>query len=76
MTIETHIAEVLNSPSTSFWLRDALKASLSRDPVDAIKDAEYLTILLQRRHQALAATATTQLPAFTTAEPSVPNPQS
>lgn len=43
------IEEVLRSPGTSFWLRNALNAASFRDPVDAVNDAELLFRLLQRR---------------------------
>lgn len=43
------IDEVLADPSASFWLRNALLAALSRDPVDAANDAEVLARLLDRR---------------------------
>jgi len=41
------ILQVLADPSTSYWLRDALKTALSRDPVDALRDAEMLVGLLR-----------------------------
>jgi hypothetical protein len=43
------IDQVLADPSASFWLRNALLAALSRDPVDAANDAEVLARLLDRR---------------------------
>jgi hypothetical protein len=43
------IEEILADPSASFWLRNALLAALSRDPVDAANDAEVLARLLDRR---------------------------
>jgi hypothetical protein len=39
----------LSNPSTTYWLRDALKSALLRDPVDALRDAEELAALLQDR---------------------------
>ena len=36
-------------PSTSNWLRDAITTSYQRDPVDALNDAEALTMLLVSR---------------------------
>ena len=42
------IADVLKDPSASHWLRTALAAALSRDPVDAANDAEILARLLDR----------------------------
>lgn len=43
------IEEMLADPFASFWLRNALLAALSRDPVDAANDAEVLARLLDRR---------------------------
>lgn len=42
-------AELIASPSTSFWLRDSLLAALGRDPVDAAADAEMLSQVLSAR---------------------------
>jgi hypothetical protein len=44
---------LMNSDCTSFWLKDALKASLNRDILDAIRDAEILADLLTREFNAL-----------------------
>lgn len=44
---------ILTSPSASFWLKDALKAALQRDPVDAANDAESLAAVLVNRCAAL-----------------------
>jgi hypothetical protein len=43
------VEDLLKDPSTSFWLRSALVAALSRDPVDAANDAEILARVLDRR---------------------------
>ncbi len=43
------ILDVLADPSTTYWLRDALKSSLTRDPVDALRDAEALVDFLRDR---------------------------
>lgn len=40
------IGQVLKDPSTSRWLKEALQASLSRDSVDAVNDADLLAELL------------------------------
>lgn len=55
---ETAIAAVLESPSTSRWLRDALSAALGRDAVDAVNDAEVLLDLLSGRLEGLFKTVT------------------
>ena len=41
------VDELLNNPSVSFWLKDALTTALNRDPVDALNDAELLTEALK-----------------------------
>ena len=43
------ILSTLADPSTTYWLRDALKSALPRDPVDALRDAEALVDLLKDR---------------------------
>ena len=43
------IEEVLRDPAASLWLRNALRAALVCDPVDAANDAEVLARLLDRR---------------------------
>lgn len=45
--------QILNDPACSFWLKEALEKSLSRDPVDALNDAETLVAVLQGRLIAL-----------------------
>ena len=45
----TEVDAVLSSPASSTWLKDALRAALVRDPVDAAADAEALAGLLARR---------------------------
>lgn len=47
MACERRIAAVSADPGTSYWLRDALRAAVARDPVDAVDDAELLLALLQ-----------------------------
>lgn len=43
------IKEVLESQSTSYWLKNALNSALDRDCVDAAHDAELLADLLRDR---------------------------
>jgi hypothetical protein len=43
------ILDSLTNPATTYWLCDALKSALLRDPVDALRDAEELAALLQDR---------------------------
>lgn len=40
---------VLDDPAASFWLKDALRAALERDPVDATNDAMLLANVLDAR---------------------------
>ena len=44
---------VLTDPACSFWLRDALRGALKRDPVDALRDAEALVAVLEARLNAV-----------------------
>jgi hypothetical protein len=37
---------VLADPSTSYWLKSAIKAAMARDPVDALNDALVLAEVL------------------------------
>lgn len=46
------VDEILASPSVSFWLKDALRSALQRDPVDAANDAELLASILAKRSAA------------------------
>ena len=43
------VDDVLRDPTTSHWLRHALKWALDRDPVDVAADVEVLHMLLQAR---------------------------
>lgn len=43
------IQKVLASPSASNWIKGALRSALSRDCVDAARDAEFLATLLSAR---------------------------
>lgn len=46
---EPTIEGVLADPAASFWLKNALRSALRRDPVDAANDAEVLAKLLDER---------------------------
>lgn len=50
-TPKINIEEILNSPSTSYWLKNAIKQSLERDIVDALDDAESLTVILSQHFE-------------------------
>ncbi|MBC9969001.1 Rossmann-fold NAD(P)-binding domain-containing protein [Ralstonia insidiosa] len=43
------IQRVLNDPSTSNWLKNALGAQLQRDPVDAANDADVLAEIMREK---------------------------
>lgn len=49
MTSDEEIRKILSSPVSSQWLREALCTALSRDPVQAARDAEVLAQALSRR---------------------------
>ncbi|BBQ03395.1 hypothetical protein BSFA1_85230 (plasmid) [Burkholderia sp. SFA1] len=51
--IDADIQAALNSPSMSYWLRDALLSALRRDCVDAARDAQILATRLDRRCDAV-----------------------
>lgn len=40
---------ILNDLAASFWLKNALRSALNRDPVDALNDAELLVVTLKER---------------------------
>ena len=41
--------ELLDSPATSAWLKSALRALESRDPIDAVGDVETLQAIAELR---------------------------
>jgi hypothetical protein len=41
--------ELLDSPATSAWLKSALRALDSRDPIDAVGDVETLQAIAEMR---------------------------
>ena len=41
--------ELLDSPATSAWLKSALRALDSRDPIDAVGDVETLHEIAEQR---------------------------
>jgi hypothetical protein len=49
------IATALEDPPAYFWLKDALRSALARDPVDAANDAEILCGLLAHRSDEILA---------------------
>jgi hypothetical protein len=51
--VDNEIQAVIESPGTSFWLRQALEQALKRDCVDAANDAAFLSEILARRCEAV-----------------------
>ncbi len=51
MSRQLELEQVLADPAASFWLKEALRSALDRDPVDEANDAEVLAQLLDRRCQ-------------------------
>ena len=51
MAERLEVEQVLSDPAASFWLKDALRSAVVRDPVDAANDAEVLFRLLDERCQ-------------------------
>ena len=52
MTPSPAIVAALADPAASYWFRDALRAALNRDPIDAANDAARLASLLEARAKA------------------------
>lgn len=61
MPKDEEIRQLLDDPSLSDWFKLALLSALDRDPVDAANDAGLLSIVLDRRAQAIAAAALASL---------------
>lgn len=40
---------ILDDRAVSFWLKNALRSAIDRDPVDAVRDAELLVLALKER---------------------------
>jgi len=40
-------SEIMRDMGASYWLKDALKSAMQRDPVDALNDAEALASALK-----------------------------
>ena len=57
MSSDQEIQAIIQDPSTSYWLRDALKTAMQRDPLDVASDAEYLAMLFAKRAQDKATEA-------------------
>ena len=51
------IEKILADPAASFWLKNALRSALRRDPVDAANDADVLARLLESRCRSILEAA-------------------
>lgn len=47
------IQGLIDDPSVSHWMKDALVAALRRDPVQAVNEAEHLATILAARADAI-----------------------
>jgi hypothetical protein len=56
MTAREEAALIMQDWATSFWLRDAMKSLLERDPVDALHDAEALVELMRKNLKDIQST--------------------
>lgn len=52
--------DVLADPAASFWLKQAIRDCLARDPLDAANDASKLDELMQGRAKHLVAMQATR----------------
>lgn len=50
------LSDVLLSPESSFWIKDAIRALEKRDPVDAANDARLLARLFSDRVEEILKT--------------------
>jgi hypothetical protein len=55
MTYETKRNDMIDNPVASFWLKDAIRALDSRDPVDALNDVEELHRIFTQRLRDVSA---------------------
>ena len=55
MGSDAEIKALLSNPATNWWLLDALKTALIREPEGVAKDAEILASILKKRAQEMAA---------------------
>lgn len=54
MTYQQWRDRVLSSEDASYWLKEAIKILDCMDPVDALRDAEFLHNLLKKRWSELS----------------------
>ena len=51
MKSDSEAARIMSDPGTSTWLRNALRTALNSDPVEVVRDCEFLLNFLGRRLQ-------------------------
>ncbi|MDC5870529.1 hypothetical protein OPW39_17125 [Vibrio europaeus] len=49
MKVSERERELVNDPSTSFWLKEQFELTKKRDLIDALSDAEILVSILKSR---------------------------
>ena len=57
---DTLIKEILGSPTTSHWLKDAVLANLRRDCVDVLNDIDMLSRCMRLRFDEINAASNSQ----------------
>ncbi len=60
--VDLHIENLLNSNTTSEWLKWALRSGLQRDPIGVATDSEQLFVILAHRLEAILADSGTPKP--------------
>jgi len=55
MSPEDQMQRIIDDPCASYWLKDAIRALLARDCLDAARDAAVLASLFERRSQSILA---------------------
>lgn len=52
-SVDEQISFVLTHPATSNWLKNALSAALTVDPISAMNDLEILNLIIRQRAEQL-----------------------
>lgn len=51
---KVRIADILSSPSVTYWVKNQYMNAVDRDPIDAISDAHLLLRMLETRFEEIA----------------------
>jgi hypothetical protein len=62
--IDLHIESLLNSNTTTEWLKTMLRTGLTRDPIGAATDAEQLFVIFAHRLEVILHESGTPPPAL------------